>query len=82
MNIQDGEVMKWLGKLISVLIHTHKQYYVFMSRLVNVLSLDFVVPVSCVRLIELPQKFMFLILMGKREFPIIGRHLLDHKPMI
>lgn len=44
----------------------------FMSRLINVLSQDFVVPVY-VGLIELPQKFMFLMVMGKREFPIIGR---------
>lgn len=52
MNIQDGEVMRWLGKLM--FFSTHKQYYVFMSRLVNVLSRDFVVPVSCLGLIELP----------------------------
>lgn len=54
----------------------------FMFRLVNVLYLDFVVPVSCVGLIELLQKFMFLMVIGKEEFPIIGRLLLDHKTMI
>lgn len=64
------------------LFSTHKQYYVFMSRLVNVLSRDFVVPVSCVGLLELPQKFMFLMVMRKREFPIVERLLCDHKTMI
>lgn len=54
----------------------------FMSRLVNVLSRDFVVPVSHVGLIELPQTFMFLMVMRKREFPIIERPLRDHKTMV
>lgn len=40
------------------------------------------VPVSCLGLLELPQKFMFLMVMGKREFPIIERFLFDHKHMI
>lgn len=46
---------------------TYKQYYVLVSRLIDVLSQDSVVPVSCVGLLELLQKFMFLMVNGEER---------------